>query len=209
VTLSDGRRTWTEACDYLACGFHLVPNVELAALLGCEIRDGAVVVDTWQETTTAGVYCAGEPTGVGGAEAALVEGEIAGLAAAGRMEAARELLPHRARWHRFRAMMSETFALRDELHALPDPDTVVCRCEDVRHGALDAFGGWRAAKLQTRCGMGACQGRTCGAAVRFLRGWEAVSTRPPVFPASVGALAGAPMSADHDHDSTRPNQTNR
>ena len=34
-------RTWTEACDYLACGFGLIPNVELAALLGCRCRGRA------------------------------------------------------------------------------------------------------------------------------------------------------------------------
>src|SRR5437763_1907192 len=28
VTLTDGRSTWTERCDYLACAFGLVPNVE-------------------------------------------------------------------------------------------------------------------------------------------------------------------------------------
>jgi len=33
VRLTDGRRTWSEPCDLLACGFHLVPNTELAAWL--------------------------------------------------------------------------------------------------------------------------------------------------------------------------------
>jgi thioredoxin reductase len=40
VVISDGRRQREIPCDYLACGFHLVPNVELAALRGCQIRDG-------------------------------------------------------------------------------------------------------------------------------------------------------------------------
>ena len=40
VTLRQGRRTWSEPCDYLACGFHLVPNSELALLLGCAVRNG-------------------------------------------------------------------------------------------------------------------------------------------------------------------------
>src|SRR5262249_10293659 len=30
-------KTWTEACDYLACGFGLIPNLELPMLLGCKI----------------------------------------------------------------------------------------------------------------------------------------------------------------------------
>ena len=46
-------------------------------------RAGAVVVDERQETSVAGVFCAGEPCGVAGVDVAIAEGEIAGLAAAG------------------------------------------------------------------------------------------------------------------------------
>ncbi len=89
VTFQAGKRTWTEPCDMLACGFGLVPNLELPLLLGCEVRNGAVVVDDWQESTVPGVYCAGELTGIGGAELAAVEGEIAGFAAIGRKDCSR------------------------------------------------------------------------------------------------------------------------
>ena len=34
----DGKKTRVR-CDYLACGFHLVPNLELAELLDCELFD--------------------------------------------------------------------------------------------------------------------------------------------------------------------------
>src|SRR6266545_1216988 len=83
VTLRQDGRTWTEPCDYLACGFGLVPNTELAALLGCRVG-GAVAVDEYQRTSVPGVYCAGEATGIDGLELSLVEGEIAGFAAVGR-----------------------------------------------------------------------------------------------------------------------------
>ncbi len=67
VRLSDGKRIWTEVCDYLACGFHLVPNTELAQLLGCGgLQNGAVIVDRQQRTTVQNVFCAGEPTGIAG-----------------------------------------------------------------------------------------------------------------------------------------------
>jgi D-hydroxyproline dehydrogenase subunit alpha len=56
-------------------------------------------------------------------------------------------------------------------------------------GKLQAFRSWRDAKLQTRCGMGPCQGRICGTAVEYLFGWKTATVRPPVFPATVGALA--------------------
>lgn len=190
VTLTDGRRSWTETCDCLAVGFHLVPNLEWPQLLGCAVDHGRVAVDEWQATTVPGVFCAGEPTGVGGADCALVEGQIAGLAAAGQAEAARALFAERARWHRFRKSLGRAFALRPEVRRLADAETIVCRCEDVRHGELAACDGWRAAKLHTRCGMGPCQGRTCGGAVRELFGWEMESVRPPVFPAAVASLMG-------------------
>ena len=168
VTLTDGAKTWTEACDVLACGFHLVPNIELPRLLGCELRAGAVRVGEWQQTTVPGVFCAGEPTGIGGAECALVEGRIAGLAAADLPNAASRFATRRAAWHRFRDALNAAFSLRPELRRLAAADTVICRCEDVRRAALEPWTDWHAAKLHTRCGMGACQGRTCGAAARFL-----------------------------------------
>ena len=58
---------------------------------------------------------------------------------------------------------------------------------------------WRDAKLHTRCGMGPCQGRVCGAATEFLFGWDAAfahpNIRPPVFPARVSSL-GIPDTLD-------------
>ena len=187
VTLSDGRRTWTEACDLLCCGYGLVPNVELARLLGCETGAHSVLVDERQRTTVAGVLAAGEPTGVAGVEQALVTGQIAGLAAAGR-EPEPGLLRARAAGRRFAARLAWAFALRDELRALPQPDTIVCRCEDVRWRALPAGGCLRAIKLETRAGMGACQGRVCGSALGFLRGAAPDHTRPPLVPVPLGLL---------------------
>ena len=71
-------------CDYLACGFGLVPNLELASLLGCAMSAAGVAVDEYQQSSVPGVYCAGEITGIGGLDLALAEGEIAGYAAAGK-----------------------------------------------------------------------------------------------------------------------------
>jgi D-hydroxyproline dehydrogenase subunit alpha len=188
VTLADGRRQWREECDLLACGFGLVPNVELPLALGCQLDNGFVSVDSWQATSVAGIYAAGELTSIGGADAALVEGEIAGLAASGRQDAARRLMPKRAAWQKFRASMATAFALREELANLAKAETLVCRCEDVRFDRLKSFGGWRDAKLQTRCGMGPCQGGVCGAAAKVLFGWGMESVRPPVLPGRVESL---------------------
>lgn len=184
------------SCDYLAYGFGLVPNVELPRLLGCDVQDGFVVVDEWQQTSVDGIYCAGEPTGIGGVDAAICEGQIAGLTAAGRAQEARKLFSERARGKRFEELLRSTFELRPELRSLCDAATVVCRCEDVVFRHLEGMRSWREAKLHTRCGMGACQGRTCGTSTEFLFGWQAVHTRPPVFPTRVETLAGEPASSE-------------
>ena len=189
VTLRRAGKRWEVSCDYLACGFHLVPNLELAELLGCEVAGGAVSVDEFQQTTVPQVYSAGESTGIGGLELSLVEGEIAGLAAAGKLEDARRLFPQRAKQRRFADLLNRTFVLRDELKTLAAPETIVCRCEDVVFDRLRAHSSWRTAKLQTRCGMGPCQGRICGSAVEFLFGWKAESVRPPILPVRVESLS--------------------
>jgi NADPH-dependent 2,4-dienoyl-CoA reductase/sulfur reductase-like enzyme len=188
VVLTDGRRQWREECDYLACGFGLVPNLELPLALGCQLHNEFVRVDEWQASSAPGVYCAGELTGIGGADTALVEGEIAGLAASGRTEGACGLMAQRTAWRRFGAALDAAFALRKEVALLAQPDTVLCRCEDVRFDKMKGFAGWRDAKLQTRCGMGACQGRVCGAAAKVLFGWGMESVRPPVLPGRVESL---------------------
>ncbi len=169
----------TVPCDYLACGFHLVPNIELPLLLGCQIQNSSVHIDDFQRTTVADVFCAGEPTGIGGVELSLVEGEIAGLTAAGRIAEASSLFGKREKLRRFARSLGRAFPLRPELHRLPAPETIVCRCEDVRYSNLREHTGWRDAKLQTRCGMGPCQGRICGPATQFLFKWNPDSVRPP------------------------------
>ena len=194
ITLTDGKHTWTEQCDLLACAFGLVPNVELPLALGCELKDGFVCVDATQSTSVPDVYCAGEPTGIGGADCALVEGEIAGHALASNRPRAEALFPRRASWHRFRSALADAFALRPELKSLAADDTILCRCEDVRLGQVRQFDTWREAKLQSRCGMGACQGRICGAATKVLFGWGMESVRPPILPARVKNLTSETAS---------------
>ncbi len=212
VLLTDGRRTREVACDRLACAFGLGANTEPARLFGCSVVGGLVPVDARQETSVPGVFAAGEIVGIAGLDAALAEGEIAGLAAAGRLRGAGEgsgagvhatpgasgasgipgsLLRARARARAFGRAMAQAFALRDDLRALARPDTVVCRCEDVALAVLEGQPGWRAAKLRTRCGMGPCQGRVCGAATEFLFGWGADSVRPPAVPVRLDSLAAA------------------
>jgi len=185
VDADGGRRRL--ACDVLCAAFGLVPNVEVARLLGCELLDGFVRVDGQQATSSASVYCAGEPTGIGGVDLALVEGAIAGRAAAGHSPAPADVR-RRNRVRRAARELDAAFALRPELRSLADESTIVCRCEDVRLGQLDPSWTTRQAKLYTRAGMGACQGRICGAALECVRSWPPDTVRPPLRPARVATL---------------------
>ena len=87
--------------------------------------------------------------------------------------------------------MERTFAARPELRALAQEDTIICRCEDVRHRSVAALGNARQAKLYARAGMGACQGRVCGPALEFLFDWQSGSVRAPLELARVSTLSVA------------------
>ncbi len=216
VVMNDGR---VIEVDAVACAFGLVGNTQLAQVLGVDMRrcvagasgrmsedergaeqvenldlragpsHARVVVDDVMRTSVEGVLCAGEPLGIGGVETSLVEGTMAGFTAAGREDLARALLPRRRRERVFATAMEKAFALRGEVLRLARPETIVCRCEDVTMSRIAACDDWRSAKLRTRCGMGPCQGRVCGAAVEAMMGWAVRDVRPPIFPVSMDALA--------------------
>jgi NADPH-dependent 2,4-dienoyl-CoA reductase/sulfur reductase-like enzyme len=188
LRIRQGDKVWTESCDYAAIGYGLYPNVEISSLLGCAVEATGVTVDKWQCTSLEHIYCAGECTGIGGVDLSLVEGEIAGYSAAGHYGLAERLFARRAKAIHFARKLNETFVLRKVLRSLAKSETLVCRCEDVNRGRLEKLSSFRAAKLHTRCGMGPCQGRVCGPATEFLFGWQKDTTRPPIFPTSVGGL---------------------
>lgn len=189
VSVTNGRRIWRETADILCTGYGLVPNIEIARLLGCDTRDGAVVVDADQHTTVANVLAVGEVTGIGGAPLSLVEGEIAGIVVGSRARAPNRLLRRHAALTANAARMADVFAPRDELRSLPGAKTIVCRCEDVSYGAVQSATCARQAKLYTRVGMGPCQGRTCMPALEFLFAWQPDTVRSPVEPTSVSVLS--------------------
>jgi NADPH-dependent 2,4-dienoyl-CoA reductase/sulfur reductase-like enzyme len=220
VQLSQMGRISTIACDRVASGFGIVPNTQLGQLLGCALTAAkvgtlALKVDAMQATSVPGIYAAGECTGVGGAERALAQGRIAGLAAINETQMAQAIWPERARWEAFAGQLNRHFALDPALRLMPRADTLVCRCEDVTHASLSNCSDWTDAKLHSRCGMGACQGRVCGAAAQFLYGWTPPVPRPPLSPARISSLLGdlaeapkdkiIPMSCQGSHASQKVN----
>jgi D-hydroxyproline dehydrogenase subunit alpha len=169
----------------------------VGAAMGCRVEDGvggaAIAADDWQATSVAGIYAAGECTGVGGMERSAVEGRIAAHAALGQRDEARALFATRERYRQFAARLDAAFALDPQLRTLATPETVLCRCEDVSFGEAAAYRSWRDAKLQTRCGMGPCQGKICGEAAAFCLGWPSAvaAPRPPFAPTRIGTLLEA------------------
>jgi len=177
--------------DLLAVGYSLTPELQLASLLGCRLRDdpAAIETDVFGTSSVPGVYAAGEAAGFGGWRKAWVEGRIAGLAAAGRLDDARALFPRAAKERAYAALLHEAFAPRRDESPLCSADTLVCRCEDVPYAALAACGSWREARLQQRCGMGHCQGRLCATALSILQGWPLPQdSRVPIVPARASTL---------------------
>ncbi|MFD9335570.1 NAD(P)/FAD-dependent oxidoreductase [Streptomyces sp. NPDC060028] len=192
-------------CDALAVGHGLVPQLELATGLGCATRrsaDGTIALelDAGQRTSVPGIWSAGETGGIGGAQLALAEGELAALAIAGRPAPAR-LARRRARLRAFADAMAAAHRPGEGWTDWLRDDAEVCRCEEVpagrireavrELGARDA----RTVKLLTRAGMGWCQGRMCGPAVCALAGdGPAPDRRPLSCPVPLAHLAQLPAS---------------
>jgi thioredoxin reductase len=168
--------------DVVGAGFGLVPSIEAGLLLGCASRllpargGHCLVVDAEQRTSVAGVYAVGEACGIGGAEVAMAEGELA-AAAIVRLERGAPIdaavARKAARERKAADALLRAFAPLPGLHELAQPDTIVCRCEDVtlaRAKAAAALhgGSHRAIKVGCRAGMGPCQARICGPSLQAL-----------------------------------------
>ncbi|WP_405889901.1 FAD-dependent oxidoreductase [Streptomyces sp. NBC_00133] len=214
-------------CDALAVGHGLAPQIELATALGCATRplaDGtsALALDGLQETSVRGLWAAGETGGVGGAQLARAEGELAGLAAAARLYGhairegrVRELQRRRDRMRAFADAMTLAHAPAPGWTGWLTDDTDVCRCEEVSAGSIreavtdlgarDA----RTVKLLTRAGMGWCQGRMCGTAAACLAAREgdvepSAERRPFAVPVPLSALASLEEPAETGPAEIRP-----
>ena len=210
VVLEEGGRTRAVACDALAASWGLVPQTELGQALGCAIAprfgDLALAVDAAQRTDVAGVFAAGECTGVAGAVAAQWQGEVAGRSVAAEMASAPpppgHLARQLARERAFAAAVSATFAVPERWRDRLRDDTLVCRCEDVPWSALRDQPDLRSAKLATRCGMGHCQGRLCHDTLASVMHWPRLPVRAPLTPVPLAALLAAPEPSSTEELST-------
>ncbi|WP_328957559.1 NAD(P)/FAD-dependent oxidoreductase [Kitasatospora purpeofusca] len=201
------------ACDALAVGHGLIPQIELATELGAATRttpDGtaALKVDARLRTTVPGLWAAGEACGVGGADLAIAEGELAAHAVADR-PVRTGLLRRRSRLRAFAELMAAAHRPGPGWTDWLREDTDVCRCEEVPAGrikeAVDELGAGdaRTVKLLTRAGMGWCQGRMCGPAVACLAGGaDRAEVRPDSRPFSCPVPLGQ-LAAERDDQNDR------
>lgn len=202
----------------LAVGYGFSPNIELPQLAECQLEYSAakggwvVKVDDDMRSSVAGIYAAGETTGIGGAFKSINEGEIAAWAILRDFEKIKEddyrrRLKKLSRQRKHHLKFGEYFNLLyrippDDWQAIAD-DTVICRCEDVTMGDIRqaVAAGYRtpaALKVAVRTTMGNCQGRTCGSAIYDIlaaltgescQNIEPFTVRPPIKPVVMASLA--------------------
>ena len=203
-----------QPADMLLLHDGVIPSVQITRAVGCAHawsdpqRCWHPVTDDWCQSSVPDILIAGDGAGIGGAAAASVSGRIAALGVAhalgrvGTTERDLSVTPLRTEQRRHlavRPLLDTLFAPRPMVLA---DDTVICRCEEVTAGAIRVAAasgctGMNQLKAYTRCGMGPCQGRTCGpiaievlaaATGRPIAAIEPLRTRFPTKPVSVGDL---------------------
>jgi NADPH-dependent 2,4-dienoyl-CoA reductase/sulfur reductase-like enzyme len=199
-------------------GMGVRPNVELTGLAGCEHvyddRRGGwhAKRNAALETTIANLFVAGDGGGINGVDAAIHEGTIVAAELAKRAGKSLDAATARAALATlkpFRESVAAWSNPRAGLFTAADADTMICRCEDVTRAKLDAalaagYTKLAPLKMNTRAGMGLCQGRTCTPAIQHLcaaRSGQTLAeiglptTRVPVRPVPLGAIGKLPADA--------------
>lgn len=196
----------------------VVPNIQFTQALRAQHRwDDAQLcfvpeIDQWGRLDVPFISAAGDGTGIGGAQAAALQGQLAALGLArdlGRITPAQRdsrAAPLRDQLEknlRIRPFLDALYRPRDENRIPPRDDVTICRCEEVTAGDIRRFvelgcSGPNQAKSFGRCGMGPCQGRMCGLTVTEIiartRGLSPDEVgyfriRPPIKPITLGELA--------------------
>ncbi|RCK74727.1 MAG: hypothetical protein ANABAC_1444 [Anaerolineae bacterium] len=204
------------ACDTICIGFGFVPFTTLGKLMGVKhiwSGDWNMEIperDETMQTNVSGVFAVGDGAGLGGARLSILEGQIAGIAAAHQIgyggtravAALQKLAPKVRRERAFQKMYTDLFAPGKGLFELAKEDTVICRCEgitleQIRRARAMGASSISEVKAITRAGMGECQGRMCGLHINhILAQWTNKTpaevglnpARPPVFPLPIQAL---------------------
>jgi NADPH-dependent 2,4-dienoyl-CoA reductase/sulfur reductase-like enzyme len=207
-------------CECLAVGYGFAANIELAQLAGCRLeydedKGGWIVwVNEDLETSAAGIFAAGEITGIAGATKSITEGKLSALAILSKLgkisgdvyfNQSIPLKSARKQHLHFGEYFNAQHKIPSEvIRSIPD-ETIICRCEDITMGeiktaVLNGCATPDALKKAVRTGMGICQGRICGPiiydVIAALRGtppdhFSCFSVRTPLKAVPLKALANS------------------
>lgn len=221
VTFTDaGGLRRSVAADLVLLHDGVIPNDQVTRQLGCDERWNVAqhcfnpVIDPWGETSRPGIFAAGDCTGIWGSRAAEASGALAALEIARQLAVLTEgqrnkraARPLSVLWHQqaFRPFLEARFAPTIARADCAADDTVICRCEnvaakDIRLAVAQGATGPDQIKSFTRCGMGPCQGRSCGMAVaeivahalgRSIADIGRQDIRAPLKPLPLGQIAAA------------------
>ena len=218
----------TIQADGLAVGYGFVSRVQLLQLLGCTLEydaflgGGIPVRDDSMQTSQPGLYAAGDGAGVYGAIVAASEGRIAadgciqslrpnGASLSGLVQRDLPMSIGRPsqtsrRFRAFRRAFRRLSTIGAGMQDLVTENVLVCKCERVTRKQVDdaIMRGARSmtdVKIQTRVGMGDCQGKICSSFCaeylankisQPLENVELLRPRFPLAPVSFSMLMGDP-----------------
>jgi NAD(P)H-nitrite reductase large subunit len=206
----------TIIADALCMNIGFEPQNEILRLLGAEMTYDKSFGhlkcsrDEGMQTSVPSLYAVGDCTGLAGAPAARLEGEIAGATAAAECGHgdAYDLFAQKRLLHRNRHFQDALWQLYDVSPYTPPnlpAETIICRCEEITLGQItdglsDETGHVGTLKRATRVGMGRCQGRYCGpistrlvadATKRPLEDRSYFAPRVPIKPVSIASILAA------------------
>ncbi|MFV3404000.1 cyanide-forming glycine dehydrogenase subunit HcnB [Pseudomonas sp. NY15463] len=176
----DMSRVQREVVQTLAVGYGFIPRTQLSQQLGLAhgfSEEGYLRPEcsVWQQSSQPNIHLAGDMAGIRGGEAAMLTGRIAAVSMLhqrGTLDA-EQALDKRERYLgklaaiiRFRSGVERYTARGTAQLELPQPDTVICRCEHVTRQQIDqaleqGVQDMASLKMRTRVSMGDCQGRMC------------------------------------------------
>ncbi len=175
-------KAFTLEVDSVGIQYGYVPRIQLTQMFSCKHsydknRGGYFpLIDEWHRTSIKNIYSAGDTNGIYGSEVAILSGKIAALGylidtgKISLIEAEKLAAPIKKEMNKlkkFQRSLDQFSELRAGLMTLPEADTIICRCEHINKETIDqaikaGVKDMTALKIQTRVGMGNCQGKMCG-----------------------------------------------
>jgi NADPH-dependent 2,4-dienoyl-CoA reductase/sulfur reductase-like enzyme len=214
VSWTSGGVSRSLACKALFLHQGVVPNIEIPLAAGCawvwseQRLCWEITVDEHGASSVPAVFVVGDGARVFGAKAAALSGKLAAARIAALLGvnaiASQDAPLHRLRTRelRLRRFLDRLYRPAEASVLAADPQTIVCRCEnlsiqDLTSTVPEAHADLNFVKSASRCGMGPCQGRQCSHSTALLARradpelHQPVPLRPrsPLAPLSLQELA--------------------